>query len=81
MKITKVEIERFSVPLAEPFRVAFGLLTDSDNWVIRVHTDEGICGLGSAAPLAFVTGETMDTCYLVLPSSASIRWTSPGRTG
>ncbi|MBR4549017.1 MAG: dipeptide epimerase [Oscillospiraceae bacterium] len=66
MKITKVEIERFSVPLAEPFRVAFGLLTDSDNWVIRVHTDEGICGLGSAAPLAFVTGETMDTCYLVL---------------
>ena len=66
MRITSVEIERFSVPLAEPFRVAFGLLTDSDNWVIRVHTDEGITGLGSAAPLAFVTGETMDTCCLVL---------------
>ena len=66
MKITKVKIERFSVPLAEPFRVAFGLLTDSDNWIVRVHTDEGITGLGSAAPLAFVTGETMDTCYLVL---------------
>ena len=66
MKITKVDIERFSVPLAEPFRVAFGLLTDSDNWIIRVHTDEGITGLGSAAPLAFVTGETMDTCRLVL---------------
>ena len=66
MKITKVDIERFSVPLAEPFRVAFGLLTDSDNWIIRVHTDEGIIGLGSAAPLAFVTGETMDTCRLVL---------------
>jgi L-alanine-DL-glutamate epimerase-like enolase superfamily enzyme len=66
MKITKVDIERFSVPLAEPFRVAFGLITASDNWIIRVHTDEGITGLGSAAPLAFVTGETLDTCYLVL---------------
>ena len=66
MKITKVEIERFSVPLAEPFRVAFGLMTESDNWIVRVHTDEGISGLGSAAPLGFVTGETLDTCRLVL---------------
>ena len=66
MKITRVEIERFSVPLKEPFRVAFGLITETDNWIIRVYTDEGICGLGSAAPLGFVTGETLDTCYLVM---------------
>ena len=70
MKITRVEIERFSVPLKEPFRVAFGLITETDNWIIRVHTDEGIYGLGSAAPLGFVTGETLDTCYLVMKSFA-----------
>lgn len=66
MKITNVEIEKFSAPLAEPFRVAFGLIEDSDSWTVKVHTDEGIYGLGSAAPLGFVTGETLETCYLVI---------------
>lgn len=66
MIITDIQIERFSVPLSEPFRVAFGLLTDSDSWTVKIITDEGIYGLGSAAPEPFVTGETMDTCYLVL---------------
>ena len=66
MVITGVKIERFSAPLAEPFRVAFGLIEDSDSWTVKVSTDEGIYGIGSAAPLAFVTGETMETCRLVL---------------
>ena len=66
MKITDVKIEKFSAPLAQPFRVAFGLIEDSDSWTVKIHTDEGIYGLGSAAPLGFVTGETMETCYLVL---------------
>ena len=71
MKITKVEIEKFSAPLAEPFHVAFGVIEDSDSWNIRVYTDEGIYGLGSAAPLGFVTGETMETCYLVMKQFAN----------
>lgn len=66
MKITNIQIEKFSIPFTEPFQVAFGLITDSESWTVKVMTDEGIYGLGSAAPLAFVTGETMDTCYLVL---------------
>lgn len=66
MKITDIKIEKFSIPFTEPFQVAFGLITDSESWTVKVVTDEGIYGLGSAAPLAFVTGETMDTCYLVL---------------
>ncbi len=72
MKITKVEIEKFSAPLAEPFRVAFGLITDSDNWIVKVHTDEGITGYGSAAPLGFVTGETMESCYVILKMFADL---------
>ncbi len=66
MKITKIQIEKFSIPFTEPFQVAFGLITDSESWTVKVMTDEGVYGLGSAAPLGFVTGETMDTCYLVL---------------
>ena len=66
MKITDIKIEKFSAPLAEPFRVAFGLIEDSDSWTVKIMTDEGIYGVGSAAPLGFVTGETMETCYIVL---------------
>ena len=66
MKITDVKIEKFSAPLAEPFRVAFGVIEDSDSWNVKIMTDEGIYGIGSAAPLGFVTGETMETCYLVM---------------
>ena len=66
MKITDVKIEKFSAPLKQPFRVAYGTMDKADSWMVKVMTDEGIYGLGSAAPLGFVTGETMDTCYAVL---------------
>lgn len=66
VKITNVKIEKFSAPLSQPFRVAFGVIEDSDSWTVKVTTDEGIYGLGSAAPIGFVTGETMETCYTVM---------------
>ena len=66
MKITKVDIEKFSVPLIEPFEVAFGVIEGADSWIVKVTTDEGIYGLGSASPFAFVTGETSETCRLVM---------------
>lgn len=50
MKITKIQIEKFSIPFTEPFQVAFGLITDSESWTVKVMTDEGVYGLGSAAP-------------------------------
>ena len=46
MKITKVKIEKFSAPLKEPFRVAFGVIEDADSWTVKIETDEGIYGLG-----------------------------------
>ncbi len=66
MKIADVRIERFSSPLKQPFRVAYGTMESADSWLVKVMTDEGLSGLGSAAPLPFVTGETMDTCRLVM---------------
>ena len=72
MKITDVRIERFSSPLKQPFRVAYGTMESADSWLVKVMTDEGFSGLGSAAPLPFVTGETMDTCRLVMRDLAKI---------
>ena len=66
MKITNIKIEKFSAQLNEPFRVAFGVIEQSDNWTVKISTDEGIYGIGSASPCGFVTGETLETCYLVL---------------
>ncbi|MBQ6602797.1 MAG: dipeptide epimerase [Eubacterium sp.] len=66
MKITKVTIDKFNVPLAEPFEVAFGVIEGADSWIVKIETDEGLYGLGSASPLAFVTGETSETCRLVM---------------
>ena len=66
MKIANVKIEKFSAPLKQPFRVAYGTMERADSWMVKVETDEGLTGLGSAAPLPFVTGETLDTCRLVL---------------
>lgn len=66
MKITDIKIEKFSAPLSEPFRVAFGVIEASDSWIVKISTDEGIYGLGSASPLEFVTGESLETCYIIL---------------
>ena len=66
MKITDIKMEKFTVPLSEPIHVAYGIIESIPSWTIKISTDEGIYGLGSAAPAPFVTGETTETCYLVL---------------
>lgn len=66
MKITKVSIEKFSAELEVPLRIASGVMESGDSWTVRIETDEGITGIGSAAPWAPVTGETLESCYEVL---------------
>ena len=66
MKITDVKIEKFSIELTEPLKVAFAEVAHSVSLLIKVQTDEGICGYGEAAPFAPVTGETADGCAEVL---------------
>ena len=70
MKVTKVEIVKMAADLEKPFRIAFALITKTDTWTVIMHTDEGITGYGSAAPLPYVTGETMETCKIVLDTFA-----------
>ena len=52
MKITDVKIEKFSIELTEPLKVAFAEVSHSVSLLIKVETDEGICGYGEAAPFA-----------------------------
>jgi L-alanine-DL-glutamate epimerase-like enolase superfamily enzyme len=57
-KITGVEIYLFDLPLAAPFRIAIGEMTAANDILVRVHTDQGITGLGEACPFPPITGET-----------------------
>lgn len=54
MKITAIELERLTLPLAPPFHAAWDPdpRTRFDATLVRVHTDEGITGIAS--------GDTMD---------------------
>ncbi|MDY3918586.1 MAG: dipeptide epimerase [Candidatus Limivivens sp.] len=66
MKITDIKMEKVRIQLTEPFRVAFATIDYSENLLIKVCTDEGLEGYGEAAPLPFVTGETIDSVVSVI---------------
>lgn len=66
MKIIDVKIEKYSIELTEPFKIAFTEISHSENLILKIVTDEGYVGYGEAAPFAPVTGETLEGCAAVL---------------
>lgn len=66
MKITDIKMEKIRIQLTAPFRVTFATIDYSENLLIKVCTDEGLEGYGEAAPLPFVTGETIDSVVSVI---------------
>lgn len=65
MKITDIKFEKASFEFVEPFKVAFAVMTGYETLVVKIETDEGICGYGEAAPLEFVTGDNLEIAYVV----------------
>jgi L-alanine-DL-glutamate epimerase-like enolase superfamily enzyme len=61
LKITDIEIFLFDIPLTSPFRIAIGEMKAANDLLIRIHTDQGIVGLGEACPFPPITGETQAT--------------------
>jgi len=61
LKITDVEIFLFDIPLTSPFRIAIGEMKAANDLLIRIHTNQGIVGLGEACPFPPITGETQAT--------------------
>ncbi len=66
MKITDLKVEVVKIPLKKPFRIAFAVQDHSVNVLVKVMTDEGIWGIGEAAPFEPVTGESTATVLEVL---------------
>ena len=62
MKITKTEIYMFKIPMV-PFTIATGTMHFAQNVLIKVHTNEGIIGLGECSAFPMIVGETQVSCY------------------
>ncbi|MGN6352650.1 MAG: mandelate racemase/muconate lactonizing enzyme family protein [Parafilimonas sp.] len=62
MKITKTEIYKYSIPMV-PFTIATGTMHFAQNIFIRIHTDEGIVGVGECSAFPMIVGETQATCF------------------
>ncbi len=58
MKITDVKTCKYNLELVEPFSIALGTLEKAENVLVKIVTDNGLVGIGEAAPTPFVTYET-----------------------
>ncbi|MEM7584875.1 MAG: dipeptide epimerase [Acidobacteriota bacterium] len=70
MKITRVESHRCDVPLSRPYTIATRTISAVELMFLRLITDDGQVGLGSASPVASVTGESVDACWQKLDEEA-----------
>jgi L-alanine-DL-glutamate epimerase-like enolase superfamily enzyme len=61
LKIEAVDLFLFDIPLIVPFRIAIGEMKAANLLLVRIHTDQGVVGLGEACPFPPITGETQAT--------------------
>ncbi|MGV3763890.1 mandelate racemase/muconate lactonizing enzyme family protein [Parapedobacter sp.] len=71
MKITHTEIYRLSIPM-EPFVIATGTMDYAQNTFIRIHTDQGVYGVGECSAFPMIVGETQDTCVVLARDFAQL---------
>ena len=62
MKISSTDIYLFKLPMT-PFTIATGTMYFAQNILIKIHTDEGITGIGECSAFPMIVGETQLSCY------------------
>jgi L-alanine-DL-glutamate epimerase-like enolase superfamily enzyme len=58
MKIARVNIYRYDIPLKAPIAISLGTIDHARNLLIEVQTSEGITGWGEGSPFWMIVGET-----------------------
>ncbi|MCP4654826.1 MAG: dipeptide epimerase [bacterium] len=73
MKITEVRSHKESIELARPYTIATRTITAVELLFVRITTDQGVSGVGSASPAEEVTEETVPNCQAALAED-SLGW-------
>ena len=71
MKITQIEIYRFSIPM-EAFVIATGTMHFAQNVLIKIYTDSVIHGIGECSAFPMIVGESQETCIAMAKDFATI---------
>lgn len=71
MTITQAEIYKYSIPMV-PFTIATGTMHYAQNLFIRIHTSEGITGVGECSAFPMIAAETQATCFEMAKDFATI---------
>jgi len=71
MTITQTEIYKYSIPMV-PFTIATGTMHYAQNLFIRIHTSEGITGVGECSAFPMIAAETQATCFEMAKDFATI---------
>ncbi len=71
MTITQTEIYKYSIPMV-PFTIATGTMHYAQNIFIRIHTSEGIMGVGECSAFPMIAAETQATCFEMAKDFAAL---------
>jgi len=71
MKITHIEIYRFSIP-TEPFVIATGTMYFAQNVLIKIYTSNNIYGIGECSAFPMIVGESQETCIAMAKDFARL---------
>jgi L-alanine-DL-glutamate epimerase-like enolase superfamily enzyme len=66
LPIVKLAARRLDVPLERPFTIALGTMRQVTNVLVELSLEDGVVGLGEAAPFPELTGETQATCLAAI---------------
>ena len=66
MKIKEIEIKTITMPYDIPMTIALGVEEGAVEVLVRITTDDGLCGFGEASPFEPVTGESVRTVIAAL---------------
>lgn len=56
----------------QPFTIATGTMDYAQNIFIRLHTNEGIYGVGECSAFPMIAGETQETCFVLAAAFAGL---------
>lgn len=68
MKITKIESIPVSIPLVKPYVISRGSIATLDHIITRIHAQDGITGIGEAAPCHGLREETQEDMKVIIDS-------------